>query len=147
MPPHGVEPFDQRTQLLGDPLGAIGLVVEDDDRGAAIGGNRPLAHAVDCVLHVETTTAEPADTSADVNGVRIVQLETEITADRRKNRTHAVGLHQRSHTAPLKIDDPRRLEPPNRHRVVDMPERVLIAPENRQLDRDGKVRQQITRRW
>ena len=74
---------------------------------------------------------------ADVDGVGVGDRAAVMAGDRGEDLADILRLHQRDQADPLAVDDPGRLEPAEIDRVVDVPERVLIAPEDGQGDDDG----------
>ena len=128
----------------------VGAVVEDDDRRGSQGGDGRLALADDRMFQAQTGATDPRDANADVDRIGKGELATVVAGDRRQDRPDPLGLEQVDQTDALTVGDPGRLEPAEVGVVVDMAERILIAPEDRQRDHDGIFLQQAARgqaRW
>lgn len=121
----------------------VGFVVEDDDRRGSLGRDGRLALANDHVLQAQAGATDPRDANADVDGVWKVDLSTVVTRDRRQDRSDSLGPEEVKESNALTVGDPGRFEPAEVCVVVDVAERILIAPEDRQRDHDTVFPEQV----
>jgi hypothetical protein len=138
----------ERTALKGSDCvtdgGGYGMrlietIIEDDSRRGSFGHNGALILTGDDVLHAEAAAADPNNADADVNRIRKGDLAAVVARERRQDRPDPFRLIKLQEPHTRVVGDPGRLEPAKRHGVVDVSERVLVAPLDSNRDHDREL--------
>ena len=138
-----LDALDVSSDVVGNGVRLAGVVIEHDHGGNAMGGDRQLVPADDLVLHPHAAAANSGHSHSHVDRVGISDLGAIVVTHGREDRTDPLGLVKVHQSRLEEIRNPGRLGPPEIGHVVDMSERVLLAPQHGLNHDNGEAGEQL----